>query len=34
VRAIIQRQAESVFKAHDYVRDMRDGQAQPGQKVA
>lgn len=34
LRAIIQRQAESVFKAHDYVRDMRDGQAQPGQKVA
>jgi uncharacterized protein (TIGR02284 family) len=34
LRAIIQRQADSVFKAHDYVRDMRDGQAQPGEKVA
>lgn len=34
LRAIIQRQAESVIKAHDYVRDMRDGLAQPGKKVA
>ena len=34
LRAIVQRQADSVLKAHDYVRDMRDGQAQPGEKVA
>jgi uncharacterized protein (TIGR02284 family) len=34
LRAIIQRQADSVIKAHDYVRDMRDGLAQPGEKVA
>jgi uncharacterized protein (TIGR02284 family) len=34
LRAIIQRQADSVLKAHDYVRDMRDGQAQPGEKAA
>jgi len=34
VREIIQRQAASVLKAHDYVRDMRDGLAQPGEKVA
>ena len=34
LRGIIQRQAESVIKAHDYVRDMRDGMAQPGEKVA
>ncbi|HEX3155681.1 MAG TPA: PA2169 family four-helix-bundle protein [Candidatus Angelobacter sp.] len=34
LRAIIQRQADSVLKAHDYVRDMRDGMAQPGEKVA
>ena len=34
LRAIIQRQADGVLKAHDYVRDMRDGQAQPGEKVA
>jgi uncharacterized protein (TIGR02284 family) len=34
LRKIIQRQAESVLKAHDYVRDMRDGQAQPGEKAA
>jgi len=32
--AIIQRQAESVIKAHDYVRDMRDGMAQPGEQAA
>jgi uncharacterized protein (TIGR02284 family) len=34
LREIIQRQAASVLKAHDYVRDMRDGMAQPGKKVA
>jgi len=34
LRVIIQRQADSVLKAHDYVRDMRDGVAQPGEKVA
>jgi uncharacterized protein (TIGR02284 family) len=34
LRAIIQRQSDSVFKAHDYVRDMRDGQARPGEQVA
>src|SRR5579864_1423227 len=34
LRAIIQRQADSVIKAHNYVRDMRDGMAQPGEKVA
>jgi uncharacterized protein (TIGR02284 family) len=34
LRATLQRQAESVIKAHDYVRDMRDGLAQPGEKVA
>jgi uncharacterized protein (TIGR02284 family) len=34
LRAIIQRQADSVLKAHNYVRDMRDGMAQPGEKVA
>ena len=34
VRAIIQRQAESVIKAHDHVRDMRDGLAQPGETAA
>jgi uncharacterized protein (TIGR02284 family) len=34
LRTIIQRQADSVLKAHDYVRDMRDGDAQPGEKVA
>jgi uncharacterized protein (TIGR02284 family) len=34
LRAIIQRQADSVLKAHDYVRDMRDGMAQPGEQVA
>ena len=34
VRSIVQRQAESVIKAHDHVRDMRDGLAQPGEKVA
>ena len=34
LRDIIQRQAASVLKAHDYVRDMRDGMAQPGEKVA
>jgi uncharacterized protein (TIGR02284 family) len=34
LRAIIQRQAESVIKAHDYVRDMRDGMAQPGEEAA
>ena len=34
LREIIQRQAESVLKAHDYVRDMRDGQAQPGEQAA
>ena len=34
LRAIIQRQAESVIKAHDYVRDMRDGMAQPGEQAA
>jgi uncharacterized protein (TIGR02284 family) len=34
LRAIIQRQADSVLKAHNYVRDMRDGQAQPGEKAA
>ncbi len=34
LRAIIQRQAESVIKAHDYVRDMRDGDAKVGEKVA
>ncbi len=34
LRAILQRQAESVIKAHDYVRDMRDGLAQPGEEVA
>jgi uncharacterized protein (TIGR02284 family) len=34
VRAIIQRQAESVLKAHDHVRDMRDGLAQPGETAA
>jgi len=34
LRAILQRQAESVIKGHDYVRDMGDGLAQPGEKVA
>lgn len=34
LRLIIQRQADGVLKAHDYVRDMRDGQVQPGEKVA
>jgi uncharacterized protein (TIGR02284 family) len=34
LRDIIQRQADSVLKAHNYVRDMRDGMAQPGEKVA
>ena len=34
VREIIERQAASVLKAHDYVRDMRDGMAQPGEKAA
>jgi uncharacterized protein (TIGR02284 family) len=34
LREIIQRQAASVLNAHDYVRDMRDGMAQPGEKVA
>jgi uncharacterized protein (TIGR02284 family) len=34
LRDVIQRQAASVLKAHDYVRDMRDGMAQPGDKVA
>lgn len=34
VRAIVQRQAESVMKAHDHVRDMRDGLAQPGETAA
>ncbi|HEY1938647.1 MAG TPA: PA2169 family four-helix-bundle protein [Candidatus Angelobacter sp.] len=34
LRGIIQRQADSVLKAHDHVRDMRDGLAQPGEKVA
>jgi len=34
VRAIIQRQADSVIKAHDHVRDMRDGLAQPGETAA
>jgi len=34
LREIIQRQAASVLKAHDYVRDMRDGMAQPGEKAA
>ena len=34
LRVIIQRQADSVLKAHDHVRDMRDGLAQPGEKVA
>jgi uncharacterized protein (TIGR02284 family) len=34
LRAIIQRQAESVIRAHDYVRDMRDGLAQPGEQAA
>jgi uncharacterized protein (TIGR02284 family) len=34
LREIIQRQAANVLKAHDYVRDMRDGMAQPGEKVA
>ena len=34
LREIIQRQAAGVLKAHDYVRDMRDGMAQPGDKVA
>ena len=32
LRAIIRRQADSVIKAHDYVRDMRDGQAPAGEK--
>jgi uncharacterized protein (TIGR02284 family) len=34
LRVIIQRQADSVLKAHDYVRDMRDGLAQPGETAA
>ena len=34
LRAIIQRQAESVIKAHDHVRDMRDGYAKTGERVA
>ena len=34
LRAIIKRQAESVLKAHDYVRDMRDGLAEPGEQAA
>jgi uncharacterized protein (TIGR02284 family) len=34
LRVIIQRQAESVIRAHDYVRDMRDGLAQPGEQAA
>jgi uncharacterized protein (TIGR02284 family) len=34
VHAIIERQAESVIKAHDHVRDMRDGLAQPGETAA
>ena len=34
LRDVIQRQADSVLKAHDHVRDMRDGLAQPGEKVA
>jgi uncharacterized protein (TIGR02284 family) len=34
VHAIIARQAESVIKAHDHVRDMRDGLAQPGETAA
>ena len=34
LRNIIQRQAASVLKAHDHVRDMRDGMKQPGDKVA
>jgi uncharacterized protein (TIGR02284 family) len=34
LRAIIQRQADSVLQAHNTVRDMRDGAARPGEKVA
>jgi uncharacterized protein (TIGR02284 family) len=34
LRAIIQRQADSVLKAHDTIRDMRDGNAQAGERVA
>lgn len=34
LRDIIQRQAASVLKAHNYVRDMRDGMKQPGEQVA
>lgn len=34
LRGIIERQAASVIKAHDHVRDMRDGLAQTGEKVA
>jgi uncharacterized protein (TIGR02284 family) len=34
LREIIQRQAEGVFRAHDYVRDMRDGETQPGEQAA
>lgn len=34
LRLIIQRQADSVLKAHDHVRDMRDGLAQPTEKAA
>jgi len=34
LRGIIQRQAESVIKAHDHVRDMRDGYAKTGERVA
>ena len=34
LRAIIQHQADRVLKAHDYIRDLRDGNVQPGVKVA
>jgi len=34
LRLNIQKQADSVLRAHDYVRDMRDGHAQPGEKAA
>jgi uncharacterized protein (TIGR02284 family) len=34
LRAVIQREADSVIKAHDYIRDMRDGQVQPGETAA
>ena len=34
LREIILRQAASVLKAHDYVRDMRDGMVQPGERAA